>query len=331
MRGFVPHKASYTCEKRYGDCKDMATLVTMMLRMAGIEKAYLTWIGTRDIPYRYTEFPTPYVDNHMISTYVSPAGKYHFLDATDKYAPFGFPSSMTQGKEALISIDDQRFEIKEVPVIDADANLISDSVWVRIDKNELVGNGSLSMAGLSKSTIGYQFTRVEEKDIQKFVAYIAEKGSNKFFLDKYRVIDQDIKDRPTRVNYDFRVGDYHQQLGDELYINLNLSKDNYNRSINEKTRTTPHEFEHKYTKREVIHFTIPDGYAAEYIPKNESFNGKLLGYDISYELKDKTIVYRKTYYIDYLLLQPSGFKTWNDEVSRISNAYRETIILKKTS
>ncbi|RZK51610.1 MAG: DUF3857 domain-containing protein, partial [Hymenobacter sp.] len=50
MRGFVPHAAGLVYERRYGDCKDMANLTTEMLRLAGL-KSYLTWVGTRDLPY----------------------------------------------------------------------------------------------------------------------------------------------------------------------------------------------------------------------------------------------------------------------------------------
>ena len=328
MRGFVPHRASYTCEKRYGDCKDMATLLTGMFRIAGI-KAHPTWIGTRDIPYRYSELPTPHVDNHMIATYISPEGKYYFLDATDKYAPFGFPSSMTQGKEALISFDDEHYEVREVPVIDPLNNLITDSLSVSVDNTFLKGKGSIGLSGLSKSSVGHEFSRVDEKDIRNFVSRIAGKGSNKFYLDDYRLLDHAKKDQPTRIEYEFRIGDYFQRIGDELYINLNLSKDNYNRSINEKIRMTPHSFDHKYTKSEFIRFTIPDGYAIEYLPANDLFTGELMDYKISYEISGNEILFHKDYSVKYLLLPPAQFGTWNDEVTRLSNSYRETIILKK--
>ncbi len=67
LEGFVPRQAADVCTKRYGDCKDMASLITALLKLAGLN-AYFTWIGTRDIPYDYTEVPLPITDNHMIST-----------------------------------------------------------------------------------------------------------------------------------------------------------------------------------------------------------------------------------------------------------------------
>src|ERR1041385_3954045 len=101
LGGFVPREPKVICSRRYGDCKDMASITTTMLHLAGIKTAYLTWIGSRGIPYKYTEVPSPLVDNHMICTYIS-EGKYYFLDATGRNTPFGTPSAFIQGKQALI-------------------------------------------------------------------------------------------------------------------------------------------------------------------------------------------------------------------------------------
>jgi hypothetical protein len=98
--GLIPRKAADVLRKRYGDCKDMTALLVALMKRAGIE-AYFTWIGTRRLPYRYTELPTPMVDNHMIAT-IKINNQLLFLDATDPELPFGMPSAMIQGKEALI-------------------------------------------------------------------------------------------------------------------------------------------------------------------------------------------------------------------------------------
>jgi Domain of Unknown Function with PDB structure (DUF3857) len=125
MRGLIPHSGNYVCEKRFGDCKDMATLIIHLLQVADI-KAYHTWIGTRDIPYLYSKMPTPLVDNHMIATYIGSDGKYYFLDATGNTS-FGMPTSMIQGKEALIVFDSIRYEVKTVPIIENHFNSANDS------------------------------------------------------------------------------------------------------------------------------------------------------------------------------------------------------------
>ena len=62
LEGFVPRQAADVCSKRYGDCKDMASILTAMLKLSGLDASF-TWIGTRSIPYSYKEVPLPVTDN----------------------------------------------------------------------------------------------------------------------------------------------------------------------------------------------------------------------------------------------------------------------------
>jgi len=328
MRGLIPHSGTYVCEKRFGDCKDMANLIVNMLQLANV-KAYHTWIGTRDIPFQYSKLPTPMVDNHMIATYISPDKKYYFLDATGDYIPFGMPTSMIQGKEALIGLDSVHYEVKIVPVISSDANVMIDSMRVSINGNYIVGSGTNSMSGYPKSFGGYQLNRTDAEDNKKYVASLLGKGSNKFFLDKYEVQHVDNKDIPTRINYEFRIGDYFQKVGSEIYVNMNFNKDYYNEFINIDSRKTPVESEYQYHQSEYIEFTVPSGYEVEYLPPNSKLENPLLGYTIEYKNEVDKIFYKKSIFSNSLLLQPVQFKEWNDAVSQISEAYKESIILKK--
>lgn len=328
MRGLIPHDGSYICEKRYGDCKDMANLIVEMLDIAGI-KAYHTWIGSRDLPYQYTRIPTPLVDNHMIATYIGPDNQYYYLDATSDYTPFGFPSSMIQGKEALIGLEKDRFEVKVVPEIEKEKNLIKDSVILRLQGNELAGAGISTLHGFPKVFGSYALDRSKSEDVKKSIVRLIGKGSNKFYLDNYSVQGADDRDIPTSVKYDFRIGDYFQQIGDELYINVNLSKDHYNEFINTASRLSPKESDYKYEKQEYYELAIPADYEVEYLPENARFDGELAGYNIRYEVKEGKIILRKKFYANYLLMLPSQFESWNSVIKPLSEAYKESIILKK--
>jgi transglutaminase-like putative cysteine protease len=328
MRGLIPHPGSYVCEKRYGDCKDMANLIVNMLSLANV-KAYHTWIGTRNLPYKYSDVPTPLVDDHMIATYIGNDGQYYFLDATSDYTAFGYPSSMIQGKEALIGKGPDQFEIKSVPVIDRKMNLMTDSMALHIDTNVIVGSGSSSLTGYPKVFGGYELDRAEQDDVKKYVTRLVGKGSNKFFLDQYTLSNLENRDKPTTIKYDFRISDYFQTIGDEIYINLNLNKDFYNSVINTETRKSPKELDYAYTKYEFIELTLPEGYSIEYLPENSKNDGKLLGHEITYQLKGNKILFSKKLYVDYLLMQPTEFVSWNSDVKKVSEAYKESIIIKK--
>ena len=185
MRGFIPHNGNYVCEKRYGDCKDMSSILVAMLHEAGI-KAYYTWIGTRDLPYKYDELYSPIVDNHMIATYIQ-NDQIYYLDATSQYTSFGLPSSMIQGKQALIAINKNKYLIEEVPVIEADQSKFIDSCHFTFQKNSLIGTGSLILSGFQKTFNSYKLVGINQKSVEKKVENLLGKGHNKFFIEEFKI------------------------------------------------------------------------------------------------------------------------------------------------
>ncbi len=327
MRGFIPHPAAYVCEKRYGDCKDMANLIVNMLQLAGV-KAYHTWIGTRDLPYKYTEFPTPVVDNHMIATYITPEGKYIFLDGTSNHTRAGLPSSMIQGKEAFISLSPDKYEVKIVPEIPAEENYMLDSVRVQIDNGKLVGSGVSSYSGYAKVFCNYDIDRANAEEVRNAVNTLILKGSNKFNMQKYDILDMDNRDASTRIAYEFTIADYFQIIGDETYVNLNLNKDYYNDVIPAE-RKSPREREYKYVSDEVVEMIVPQDRTLEYLPPDASWDNPVMSFKITYTSVPGKIVYRKTLKMDQLLLTPGQFAAWNEANKHLSEAYKESIVLKK--
>jgi hypothetical protein len=65
------------------------------------------------------------------------------------------------------------------------------------------------------------------------------------------------------------------------------------------------------------------------MPPNAKHVGALTGYEMTYTVAANKITFSKMFYLDYLLMQPSEFDAWNESVKKVSEAYRESIILKK--
>jgi hypothetical protein len=152
LAGFVPATAQEVFKTKYGDCKGMANLMTEMLKLAGLE-AYMTWIGTRHLPYDYS-LPSLCVDNHCISTVIL-GGKEYYLDGTEKYIPFGDYAWRIQGKEVLIGKGD-KYDVKKVPVQDIDKSKILTQTKFLLKDNVLTGHVKVTLTG-EKRTSFHQY------------------------------------------------------------------------------------------------------------------------------------------------------------------------------
>ena len=242
LGGFIPREASLVCSRRFGDCKDMASTLTEMIRAAGLQ-ACQVWIGTRDIPYSFEDVPSPTATNHMICAYIQD-GKYYFLDATGKDSPFDFPTSMIQGKQALVGMGEGKYKIVRVPVMDTDRNIYSDSVHLQLDNTLIRGSGKVTAKGYSKIILSWRLLNLDKDEERKFLKSLLEKGNNKFKLDSTSYENLKDHEKDLGINYNFSLPDYARQNGNDLYINMQSEKIHMNDLI-AADRTSPREFEFK--------------------------------------------------------------------------------------
>ena len=327
LEGFVPRQASDVCSKRYGDCKDMASLLTELLITSGLQ-AYFTWIGTRSIPYSYTEVPLPITDNHMISA-VKIDNKWIFLDATDPNCIFGLPTSSIQDKQALIGISPQKHELVKVPIVPATKNLIIDSTFLTIDKKLLKGFASVDYLGYFGSDMYNSLLYNKGDDERVYARRRMAKGSNKFIMNDYKIAFPDPLNKTTNIKSNFDIPDYVKSIDDEIYVNLNLEKLFAGTIIDTAKRRIAVEIDYLYTIKQVHLLKIPAGYTVEHLPKNISVSNKLVDFSIEYKQINDQVIATQNYVMKTLYIDVADFNQWNDALLKVSPAYKEEIVLKK--
>ena len=328
LGGFIPREANDVFNKKYGDCKDNSSILYEMLKIAGL-KGNLTWIGTRAIPYTYTELPTPMVDNHMILSYTE-GDKTYFLDATGRYLALEMPSSFIQGKEALIGDGEGKFRIETVPVMSPQTNSYIESSQLRINDNQLIGKGETTLSGYYKIDFYNQLeSKNSEKDLKTYYTVKLRKGSNKFLIDNFNETNKYSYNDDFKISYEFNISDYAKQLGDEIYVNLNLNRDlSYYKTEDDREN----EVEVKYKSDYIFENTleIPENYSVDYLPENYELNNDYFKCKISYKQENNTIIYTHQLTMDYLTLTPEDQKVVNDAIKKVEKQYKETVVFKKS-
>ena len=326
MNGFMPESGSSVCANRYGDCKGMSNLLVEMLRLANI-KAYHTWVGSRDIPYKYHDVPTIYVDNHMIVAY--PVGdKTYFLDATSKQLSWEYPSAFIQGKEALIGIDKEHYLLKEIMIVDAKNNYNIDSSSVSIQGSSLMGKGVLHIDGYLKYSVMNHLQNSSGDDTRKYLEWFLQKGNNKFSLKKYEVTNLYNRDKEMVFNYEYEIKDYVNADNSEYYLNMHLHKGLSDSKI-EKDRENAYVNSFTVHNRNVVVFDLSSQYKVKYLPENTHFEDSGYVSNIVYIQKNNKVVLTQDYVRSHLMLEPSGFAKWNEMVKLLKKSYNESIILEK--
>jgi hypothetical protein len=325
LGGFVPRQAADVCRKRYGDCKDMASLLTSMLKTAGLD-AKLVWIGTRDIPFKYAENPSMAVDNHMIAA-LKYKGEWQFLDATDDRIDFGLPTTHIQGKEAMLMLGDN-YEIVTVPVVPTTQNTKRDSVVLAWNGRTLTGTGTCKYEGQSKGYIKTVTQYLSESKRVEYFQALLGRGSNKCNIEKNNIVGYEKRDVPLRFEYVFKVPDYVQQVGSEVFINPNLVKTWAEKRI-ETDRKTDIKYDHKWSENNVVILPIPADYVVTNLPPNAAFSNPEFSFEVKYEQKNNQIVIHNKLTLNTILLKKANFNDWNKMIVALTDSYNEVISLKK--
>lgn len=326
MGGFVPREASLVCSRRFGDCKDMASILTEMNNAAGVT-AYFTWIGTRDLPYKFSQVPLPIVSNHMICT-INLDGKYVFLDGTDPTCVFGITPAGIQDKEAMIAINDKEYKILKVPVIDKSKNVIADTTWLELTPAGIKGKIRKTLSGYPAMEMYGNLMYWNSRNIKEDMKNELSRGSNKFQLDTFSVEKKPVWDE-IALTGEFTLPDYAKKIGNDYYLNLNLFKFFEHEEIDYPKRKVPVESNFKSVKKYVTLLKVPDGYSVSYLPQGKSYHNKVWGFDLKYEQKGNWVVLTQEFDNDDLTLTSDEFEAWNKVLQNLFPLYKETLSLTK--
>lgn len=328
LGGFIPRSASSVCDKRYGDCKDMANLLYEMLNHIGIE-SYRTWIGTRDRPYSYWEVPTPMVDNHMITTVIIENDTI-FLDATDSYVPYGMPSAFTQTKEALLGIDKDSFKIIKVPVQDMDKSVSEVNSIITIENNLVKVDETRFLTGYEKVEFISDYTyKKGDKTEEEYLNTTLALGNNKTNYINITKDNFDNKNTPLVLKYNLNIDSYAKSVANKTFINLDIDRTLSQSKIDIEDRKFSKKIDHKFKKKFVTTFIIPEGYKAGDIPEELTYDNEKFGFKISYSKEGNIITQHKLIYVNTLSVDNSEFETWNDFIQSLTRAYKKSITIER--
>lgn len=327
MGGLVPRRANEVCEKRFGDCKDMATIIYKMMEAAGID-GRIAWIGTIDIPFKYSEFPSTMVDNHMIAVYYDGDAPI-FLDATASNQPIDLPAVGIQGKEALVYKSKDNYKIERVPIADQKQTEIIDKVSITIDGRKVKGTVNSTLTGYYTWIVRNGLLRRNERSADEKVEDYYDYGNNSFKVTKAKISNLEDRELPLIFDFDFEVENYALTIDGEMYVNMVMSKDIHKEDELKSTRTSPFMMDfHSFDIYEV-RLQIPEGMKVKFIPENLEYKSDYVYFMINYTADEKEVVLTINNSFSFLILEPKDFIIWNEYVATVKKALSSSVVLIK--
>ncbi|MCA0447605.1 MAG: DUF3857 and transglutaminase domain-containing protein [Bacteroidetes bacterium] len=120
--GLRPHEPKTVISNSWGDCKDKATLLLVLLKAINIE-SFPVLALTKDDGRIDPSFPS-YSFNHMILKVKAPSGKIYWLDPTLQFAPIDEVPSSVEGMNVLVISNEKTGTIEKIPASTPKDNLV---------------------------------------------------------------------------------------------------------------------------------------------------------------------------------------------------------------
>lgn len=310
--GYQPHSASSTLSNRYGDCKDKATLLTVMLREAGVQ-AYPVLVHSSRGRTR-PEFPSPYQFNHMIvavrvgpsSLYDSaPAtvdegalGRLMFFDPTAETYPLGTLHNSLQGSQGLILAGDQT-RIVSLPTASPEASELQLASDLKLGNDGAVtGTVTLTYTGSWAARMRNELAEMNrlEKGKKLEELLVGMKGTptvtHSFITD-----ESDIS-KPLVLRYELRSSGYADTGGGLLVFRLGVlgpltDSQAIVTAVNTEPRKLPIEFKQTGTYSEVNTFVLPTGFEVDELPDALNLKGPGVSYSSRAESAGNSLRYER--------------------------------------
>ena len=325
LAGFVPATAQDVFKSKYGDCKGMANLMTEMLKLAG-QEAYITWIGTRHIPYDYS-LPSLAVDNHCISTVIL-GGKEYYLDGTEKYIPFGDYAWRIQGKEVLIG-KGTTYDVKKVPMMDKDKSKILTQTTFKLENNLLKGHVKATLTGEQRTGFHQFYHDLPADDKKKLLQRFLEFGNKNLAVSNVKTSDLSNREIPVVIEGDIDLSNYVITEDKEIYLGIDFFPEDMRGIIPDKDRQQDYALHSAYVSQDETELILPAGYKVASIPA--AINEKAEDYEVSglYTTKDNKVLFKKTLSFNTGRIRKADFENWKTFTKKLKDFNSNLILIRK--
>jgi hypothetical protein len=323
-----PHPAQEVYDNRYGDCKDMATLLVTLLHDAGITDAYPVLLQAESTDPVESTLPTPDAFDHCIAR-ATIDGKDYWFDCTAEICGFGDIPGGDRGANVLVVKDDGTGEFDTVPQFAAPENSLDvvQRVTLNPDGSALCadtmvahGDGDLSLRGTFRS--------IKPNLIQDGVRNMVTRESADSTLIDYKLSDLQDKDTPFSLYYSFSSPDFAQKTGN-LLLYTPAPFGGSMGSFTKPTRKYPIYTDDISKVSTSVSIQIPDGYTVDDLPETMNTSLPFADYTRSVMQDGKTININFQISMKQSETPADEYSALQEELSKLRETINEPIVLKK--
>ena len=326
LSAFQPHPAGEVCRNRYGDCKDMATLLVTMLHEAGIKTAWPVLLGAGRIEPVHDKLAAPYFFNHAIVR-AEIDDKPYWFDSTAEMCPFGQIPGGDRGVDAFV-IHDGMGTFETIPT-----GLPQDNRETTITAVNLHADGSadcrttIHLDGDSGLGARVSFRGLQDAQVKPGFQNMVSHFSPNATLSGYTLSPTGDRDKPVVFDLKYHAPLWAVKTGHLLILN---GKDMTSAPYDRADRTFPLYESHTAQAEDDQIITLPLGYTLEDKPDEIHEKTAVGDFDQTVTLDGDTLTVKLTVSSHPGLIAPGDYAAAKAQHEKIVTLRKQPIVLRLT-
>ncbi len=342
--GFQPHPAADVFLHRYGDCKDKATLLAVMLAIAGIDSAPVIVNSERsrvrtDMPpsmqFNHVilaiRLPREIQDSSLLATVDQDGGRLLFFDPTDELTPFGRIRGELQGNVGLLALAEGSRLITLPQLVPDQSGVRRSAKLVLNEQGVLTGEITERITGeQALRQRGFLRASSREGDTTRLLTARLAESLASFQLTSATPRNRDAIELPLEWDYRVSAPSYARRSGDLLMVRprvvgieaVNLPGEGKPR-VHDLLLSEP-----RLNQDEVV-IELPAGYVVDSLPQPIEMDAGFAVYRSRTEIIGTQLKYTRSYEVRALLVPVAKIEDFRRLHREIARDERAMVVLKK--
>ncbi|QDG51613.1 DUF3857 domain-containing protein [Persicimonas caeni] len=324
IHGWKPYRTTTCFRNRYGDCKDKAALLKVMLDEAGVP-AKMVLVRTRKLG-TVEKFPASmHIFNHAI-TYVPSMDLY--LDGTAEYNGTTELTPMDQGAQALIVDDGGAAKMVTLPIDEPTDNLLRREMTVDLTGDSPLTEGRLVARGQNAVYYRRSLEDPERRDevFEKQLAGVYP-GAELISATYKNLGDLE---KPVEISFKFKGGRLERSNhGREFIFPYGAPKDLLSAYAKQASRTQDLTIRLPFENHTTMRYRLPATESFEQVPRDTKVESKFGTVTIDFDKKSDHLSVDIRYNIAVQRIKAEDYPKFRQFVSEMTAALNETIGIGK--
>lgn len=340
--GFQPRHVQNIFTNRYGDCKDMSSMIVSLLGEAEIT-AYPALVLTLDVGEIDPEFPMQYF-NHCIA-YVPGVpetegwieawpehdrfGRSLWIDATSESASVADMPWSIQGTHALVVTPDKGHLI-ETPLFGPEMNVKHRAVRAALStdgdlhlegEEYFTGNHSINFRSLLKQRT--------EGDRKKWLQQYLGNRVPRIKLDSFQHSALNNLDEKMEIRYRVTAGRYANRAGALMFFRPHVMIRWKQNPFTDDQMGEAIAFTHPFSEIDTLSIALPPSYVVDDLPEETDMDTGFGSYRTRYTVQDGTLIYTRHLAIRHREIPRESYADWKAFFGTVVNSDKAMVVLKQ--